>query len=129
MIIDTSVVVAVLRQEPGFEALVEVLVAEPAPSMSAASYVETCAVLARTQEQQSLVDDLLRVFSVQIIPFDTKQAKFAAAAYQQFGRGSGHRAKLNLGDAYSYALAKAQGEPLLFVGDDFVHTDVMVVHK
>lgn len=59
-------------------------------------------------------------------PFDAEQARIAADAYRLFGRGSGHRASLNYGDCFSYALAIARDEPLLFVGDDFQHTDVRV---
>lgn len=129
MIVDTSAVVAVLRQEQGYEVLVEALNKEVAVGISAASYVEVCAVLARTQEQQAVVDELLRVFAVRTVAFDERQAKVAVAAYQRYGRGSGHPAKLNMGDIYSYALAKTRGESLLFVGDDFVHTDVVAALK
>lgn len=126
MIVDTSAIVAVLQEEPGHEALIEALHTELALRISAASYVEACAVMVRAPEKQALIDEFLRVFDVQIVPFDATQAKVAAVAYGQYGKGSGHPAKLNLGDTYSYALAKSLGEPLLFVGDDFVHTDVCV---
>jgi ribonuclease VapC len=52
------------------------------------------------------------------------QARIAREAYRDFGKGSGHKAGLNFGDCFAYALAKSAGEPLLFKGDDFVHTDV-----
>ena len=58
-----------------------------------------------------------------------EQAEIASTAYRDFGRGSGHRAALNLGDCYSYALAAVTDEPLLYVGDDFVHTDVMTAYR
>jgi ribonuclease VapC len=74
-----------------------------------------------------LVDRLLRAYEIQIVPFDEEQARVAAQAYRDYGRGSGHPAGLNLGDTYSYALAHVTGEPLLFVGDDFVHTDIRPV--
>ena len=51
-------------------------------------------------------------------------ARLARRAYRAYGRGTGHPARLNLGDCFAYALAKATGEPLLFKGDDFIHTDV-----
>ena len=53
-----------------------------------------------------------------------KQARLAREAYRDFGKGSGHLAKLNFGDCFAYALANATGEPLLFKGDDFIHTDI-----
>jgi ribonuclease VapC len=65
------------------------------------------------------------VWEIELMPFDAKQAAVASRAYRDFGRGSGHPAGLNLGDCFSYALANVVGEPLLFAGDDFVHTDVI----
>ena len=56
------------------------------------------------------------------------QARIARDAYRDFGKGSGHPAKLNFGDCFAYALAKFTGEPLLFKGDDFTQTDVRVAH-
>lgn len=92
--------------------------------MSAASYVEVCAVLGRTAEQRTAIDGLLSDADIDIVPFDRLQARAAVLAYQRYGRGSGHPAKLNLGDVFAYALASTRNEPLLFVGDDFTHTDV-----
>ena len=70
------------------------------------------------------VDVLLAKFGIQVIPFDENQARLARAAYRDYGRGSGRPAHLNMGDCFSYALAAVTGEPLLFVGDDFTHTDL-----
>lgn len=53
-----------------------------------------------------------------------EQARIARAAYRDFGRGSGHRAGLDFGDCFAYALAQTAAEPLLFKGDDFEHTDI-----
>ena len=69
-------------------------------------------------------DDLLNEAGIAIEPVTEAQAKVARAAYRDFGRGSGHPARLNFGDCFAYALAQTTGEPLLFKGDDFVHTDV-----
>ncbi len=69
---------------------------------------------------QTLIDGL----PLEIIPFDAAQLDLAKAAYAEFGRGSGHAAKLNMGDCFSYALAKALDLPLLFKGNDFGHTDI-----
>jgi ribonuclease VapC len=69
-------------------------------------------------------DDLLRVARVRIEPVTEGQARLARDAYRDFGKGSGHSAKLNFGDCFAYALAKAIGESLLFIGADFAHTDI-----
>ena len=71
-----------------------------------------------------MVDRLLAAYGIEIETFDAEQARIAAQAYRDYGRGSGHRAQLNVGDSYSYALAHVAGEPLLFLGDDFIHTDL-----
>jgi ribonuclease VapC len=63
-------------------------------------------------------------FAAWILP----QARIAREAYRDFGRGSGHPAKLNFGDCFAYALSKVTGEPLLFKGEDFIHTDIIPAH-
>ena len=70
------------------------------------------------------LDELLALLHVELAPFDTIQAAAARAAYADFGKGSSHPAALNVGDCLTYGLAKATGQPLLFVGDDFAHTDL-----
>jgi len=69
-------------------------------------------------------DDLVREANLIIEPVTEAQARIARDAYRDFGRGSGHPAKLSFGDCFAYALAKIAGEPLLFKGDDFAHTDI-----
>jgi ribonuclease VapC len=78
--------------------------------------------------QSSRLDTLIAELHIQIVPFDQAQAELARMAYRYFGRGSGHPAHLNMGDCFSYALAAQTCEPLLFVGDDFTHTDLTLVH-
>ena len=126
MIVDTSALIAILKSEPGHEKLVRALINDPAPKMSAASAVELYAVAdVRGQPaQRRRVDELIRTLRITIVAFDQDQAIIARDAYRDFGRGSGHPAKLNLGDCYSYALAAHTGEPLLFVGNDFALTDL-----
>lgn len=70
-------------------------------------------------------DELTKEAQISIESVTEAQAQAAREAYRDFGRGSGHPAKLNFGDCFAYALAKSTGEPLLFKGDDFVHTDVV----
>jgi len=74
------------------------------------------------------LDRLLRVFSIEIVPFDQEQLVEARHAFRRFGKGR-HRARLNFGDCASYALAQWSGEPLLFKGTDFASTDVPQVAR
>jgi ribonuclease VapC len=126
VIVDTSAVVAIVLQEAGAETLKDALVRSTNTRISAATYVELCAVMNRRDrpEINRKVDRLLDVFGIEIEPLDANQARVAAQAYRDYGRGSGHPARLNLGDSYSYALAAVTGEPLLYRGEDFLHTDL-----
>ncbi|KNX38628.1 type II toxin-antitoxin system VapC family toxin [Luteipulveratus halotolerans] len=126
MIVDTSAVVAVLNGEDGWQVLDRALRDATSPTMSAASYVELGAVVdSRLDPLLSReVDQLLDAWGVEIVAVTPGDAEVARAAYRDFGRGSGHPARLSFGDCFSYALARTAGEPLLFVGDDFGHTDV-----
>ena len=69
-------------------------------------------------------DDFIKAANISIEPVTATQAQIARGAYRDFGKGSGHPAKLNFGDCFAYALAKESGEPLLFKGGDFAHTDI-----
>jgi ribonuclease VapC len=94
--------------------------------ISAANFVEAALVIdgSRDPIASRRFDEFFREANISIEPVTPEQARLAREAYRDFGKGSGHPAKLNLGDCFAYALAKATGEPLLFKGDDFVHTDV-----
>ncbi|MEO7422029.1 MAG: type II toxin-antitoxin system VapC family toxin [Ornithinibacter sp.] len=70
------------------------------------------------------LDDLLTTLGIGAVPVTVEQAEVGRAAYRDFGKGSGHPARLNFGDCFSYSLARTSGQPLLFKGDDFGHTDV-----
>lgn len=127
MIVDTSAIVAIALDEPQRNRLVDVLLDAVEPKISAATIVEIGAVLVRrlAPEDFRRIERLIDQLGVQTVPFDSEQAVSATRAYREFGRGSGHPAGLNLGDCYSYALSDVTGEPLLYVGDDFSHTDVV----
>jgi ribonuclease VapC len=126
MIIDTSAIIAILREEAEARRFAEAIEAAPARRISAATYVEIGAVIdgARDPVASRLVDDLLAAAQIVIEPVSPAQARIAREAYRDFGKGSGHAAGLNFGDCFAYAVAKATGEPLLYKGDDFSHTDV-----
>lgn len=126
MIVDSSAVIGILNNESDAEALSDALVSARSRRISAATLVELYVVVdgKRDPVRSARLDELLRRSDVEIIDFTTEQAHVARAAYRDFGRGTGHPARLNFGDCFSYALAKVMGETLLFKGDDFVHTDL-----
>lgn len=126
MIVDTSALIAILHDEPEATACIRALYAAPNCRISAASFLEAGIVVdsARSPVPSRRLDDLLRQAGVIIEPVTEEQARIARAAYRDYGRGSGHPARLNFGDCFAYALARATGEPLLFKGDDFIHTDI-----
>lgn len=96
--------------------------------LSAAGYLEAGIVLDGRDDPvlSRELDELLTLLGVIIEPVSVTQARIARRAYKEFGRGSGHPARLNFGDCFSYALAIQTAEPLLFKGTDFAHTDVLV---
>lgn len=124
MIIDTSAIVAILRAEPEAHAFIEALVDASSSRMSAATYVEAAVVVDGNRDPvlSARFDDL--VVDLEVVPLTREHAEVARQAYRAYGRGSGHPARLNLGDCFTYALARISGEPLLFKGDNFVHTDL-----
>ncbi len=126
MIIDTSALLAILRNESDAPAYAAAIQRSSSRRLSAATFVETAAVIDSSRDPVASrgFEDLLQEAHIAIDPVTEAQARIARDAYRDFGRGSGHPAKLNFGDCFAYALAKATGEPLLFKGKDFVHTDV-----
>ena len=98
-----------------------------ASNSSAVNFVEAAVVIdgSRDPIASRRFDDLLRLARVRIEPVSEIQARLARDAYRDFGKGSGHLAKLNFGDCFAYALAKTTGELLLFIGADFGRTDIM----
>lgn len=127
MIIDSSVIVAILRREPEADAFGEAMDQAPNRRISAVNYVEAAVVIDSRRDLivSRALDDLLRQSQTIIEAVTPEQAKLARETYSQYGKG-GHRAGLNLGDCFAYALAKDKGEPLLFKGNDFRKTDVEV---
>lgn len=127
MIVDTSALIAILRDEPEAPACARAIEAASRRRVSAANFVEAAIVIdgSRDPVASRRFDDLLREAQAEIEPVTEAQARIAREAYRDFGRGSGHPARLNFGDCFAYALARTTGEPLLFKGDDFTHTDVI----
>ncbi len=126
MIVDSSALVALIRLEPEAEQFADRINAAEQCRVSAATYLETAIVIdgARDPVASGKFDELFARAEIVIEPVTVEQARIARQAYRDFGRGSGHQAQLNFGDCFSYALAKASGEELLFKGTDFAATDV-----
>jgi ribonuclease VapC len=126
VIIDSSAVIAILKRQPDAERYLTAIENAGELKMSIANYVESAILVDsdRNPANSRRLDDLLKMAEVQLVPVSVEQGRAARAAYRDFGRGSGHPAKFNFGDCFAYALAKETGEPLLFKGNDFRHTDV-----
>lgn len=125
MIVDSSAIIAILRQEPDALQFAAKLASAGECRMSVATFVET-AVVADNQKGlsgPSQLDTLLRNTQIRLEPLTVEQAHIARQAYFDYGKGH-HPTGLNFGDCFAYALSKATGEPLLFKGDDFRKTDI-----
>ncbi|MDZ7793109.1 MAG: type II toxin-antitoxin system VapC family toxin [Spirochaetia bacterium] len=125
MVIDTSAVLAVLQNEPERDTFIRFIVDAPIRRMSAATYVEAGIVLESRFGSTGTHQLILFVSraEIQIDQVDLEQAEIALDAYRRFGKGR-HAAGLNYGDCFSYALATAKEEPLLYKGSDFPETDI-----
>jgi ribonuclease VapC len=127
VVIDPSAIVAMIEGKPGNQELLSRCMSSDRIQLSAAGFLEAAIVLDNRNAATSLteLDELLDNLGVTIVPVTPAQARIARRAHREYGRGSGHPARLNLGDCFSYALSKDTGEPLLFKGDDFSRTDVV----
>jgi ribonuclease VapC len=126
VIIDSSALVAIMFAESDAAIYARAIRAARERRISAVNYVETAVVVDGRRDPiiSRRFDDLLREANIIIERFDENQAHVAREAYRDFGRGSGHPARLNFGDCLAYALARCRGEPLLFKRDDFSQTDI-----
>jgi ribonuclease VapC len=125
MVIDTSVLMAILLQEEDAQIYADAIVRAGTAALSAASYVELAIVsLSRGVRGRAELEATLADAGIEIVPVTLDQARIAVGAYERYGKGR-HAASLNFGDCFAYALAKSRGEPLLFKGSDFTLTDVL----
>src|ERR1700738_377938 len=126
MILDSSALVAVLLNEEYGDSLSRAMDEPETVRMSAASYLETAIVIDKYRDAvlSARLDDLMLDSEITMEPVTVEQARIARQAYRDYGKGSGHKANLNFGDCFSYALARDKREPLLYKGDDFESTDI-----
>lgn len=126
MIIDTSALIAILRAEEDAGDMAVAIEKAQVRRISAANFLETAVVIDASRDPiaSRRFDELVEAAELRVEAVTFEQARIARDAYRDFGKGSGHKAGLNFGDCFAYALAKTTGEALLFKGDDFGHTDV-----
>lgn len=125
--VDTSAIIAILAQESGYDRHVQVIAAASGAVISVASLLEVAMVWSSRQPDApaTVPDRLLSKLGITLVDVTEHQIKLAREAFLRFGKGR-HPAGLNYGDCFSYALAKSLDVPLLFKGDDFGRTDILV---
>jgi len=126
MIIDTSALLAILYQEDDAEIFVRAMATEPTCRISAANFLEAAINIDSKGDAEASrqLDFFIRQTGIEITEVTADQAQIARQAYLDFGKGR-HKAGLNFGDCFAYALAREMGEPLLFKGNDFIYTDIV----
>lgn len=125
MVIDSSALLAVLQNEPERRSFNEAIEAAASRLISTANFVEVSIIMEVRHGAEGVrdLDQFIERAGIEVMDVTVDQGRIARRAYARYGRGR-HRAGLNFGDCFAYALADARGEPLLFKGDDFSHTDV-----
>ncbi|MCE5307684.1 MAG: type II toxin-antitoxin system VapC family toxin [Acidobacteriales bacterium] len=125
MILDSSAILAILLQEPGWEKLLDRIGAEPAVAVGAPTLVETGIVLSSRlgRNARPILNDFVRESDIEVISFGREHFEAAMGAFSLYGKGR-HKAALNFGDCMSYAMAHVAGMPLLYTGNDFSRTDL-----
>ena len=122
IVVDTSALVAIVLHEAKANACIKVLETETKALISAGTMAEALIVSIRRRVADEMAS-LLEGLGIEIVTVTPASARLVAAAYGRWGKGS-HKANLNFGDCFAYALAKEHSCPLLFVGDDFAKTDI-----
>jgi ribonuclease VapC len=125
MVVDSSALVAILREEPGHEPFLQKALSSDRTLVGASVAFETAMVLSGRwhRDARSTLHGLLRSIGAEIVPFTEEHYEAAVSAFLRYGKGR-HPAGLNFGDCMSYAFARVSGLPLLYTGDDFSKTDI-----
>ena len=126
MIVDSSAIMAIVLNEPERATYIQTILRADRAAMSAGTWLELGVVAARRRDEERarLIEQFVNDAGIAIEPVTAHQAQIGRQAYRAYGQTASGKAKLNFGDCFAYALAKATGEPLLFKGDDFIHTDI-----
>lgn len=126
IVVDTSAIVSIIRQDDDALILADIIDDQDRTLISAVSFVETSMVVngRRLNLDLANIEETLAAMSIEIVPLTLDDGKAAVSGFMRFGKGR-HRARLNFADCFSYGLAKTRDLPLLFKGDDFIHTDIV----
>ena len=124
IVVDTSALIAILRGEADARNLAECLGHADKRLISAGTMLEVGIVTVHRGDEHSRLTELVKRARLEIVATSEAEVRAGILAHRRYGRGSKHPAKLNFGDCFSYALAKSRNLPLLFKGDDFIHTDI-----
>lgn len=129
MIVDTSAILTVAFNESLADRFFDALSAPGSRRISAANLIEAYMVVDRRDDSAAIesVEEAVARFDLIVEPVTREHVAIARDAWNRFGKGSGSVAQLNFGDCFAYALAKERDEPLLFIGNDFTHTDIRPV--
>lgn len=129
MFIDASALVAIVANEIDGAVLKQKVKNERHNLTSPMACFEACLAIRRLHKLTPLqaleiVNQFNKIYEVKQVSIEPRMTEVAIRAFERFGKGSGHKAKLNMGDCFSYACAKAHNVPLLYKGNDFIHTDI-----
>jgi ribonuclease VapC len=126
VIVDSSALLALIRKEPEAATCFRALLLSPINRISAGTLLEASLVVDAMRNAQAVreLDEVITGFDLAVEPVTIHQVTIAREAYRRYGKGTGHPARLNFGDCFAYALARELDEPLLFIGNDFIHTDI-----
>lgn len=124
IVVDTSALMAIHRHEPERSAFRRAVMESARAIVPASGYVEFVLAARSRRNSRVWLDRLIRLRVLVVEPITAAIAALAGDAAETYGRGTGHRARLNFGECFSYAVAKHLDAPLLYKGDDFVHTDI-----
>jgi ribonuclease VapC len=126
VIVDSSALLALVLKEPDAAVFANAMASATRLRISCANWLEAATVVDRRggPVAAGLFDNFISEFAIEIAGLNAKHTTRARQAWRDFGKGSGHPAKLNFGDCMAYGFARVEGEPLLFKGDDFAQTDI-----